>query len=253
MIASLEHRYFNIRVPHRDIPCKEFYRENTAVKAVIIGLHGFGGSKESSALTLLADKMPQSFRLIALDFPGHGASDGSPLTVESCINDVLCAVKYAENNFPHASLYIFGTSFGGYISLFAEKILYGKISKIVLRAPAVEMGKTLIEKLIDIPENDFKMSGFATVLNDKLKVSYVFYRELIGHDAFTLKPSTPTLMICATNDELVDYSAQVCYSDMNPQIKRADIIGAGHRFMGDGELEAAIDLAVNFLTTEEEV
>lgn len=246
-MADLTNRYFRIDAVHRSVPCKEYFRENDPVNTEIIAAHGFGGSKESSAIALLAEKMPKDCRLIAFDFAGHGTSSGEPLTVESCISDLLSTVEYAEKNFPRARICTFATSFGGYINLLTEKRLRGRISKTVLRVPAVEMHKTLIGKILITTPQELENRGFAYAFDGGLRVEYSFYKELCENDIFALRPKTPTLMICATEDELVDYLAQVRFSKLNPQIKRVDIAGAGHRFMGDGELEVAITSAADFI------
>lgn len=252
-MSELLHRYFDIAASHRAIPCKEYFKEGAPASCVVIGIHGFGGNKESPALALLAEALPADHRLLAIDLPAHGASVGSPLTVENCISDLVSAVEYAEKNFPHARIYTFATSFGGYINLLAEEHLRGRITKTVLRVPAVEMHKTLIEKSLATTPQVLENNGFAYAFNGRLRVEYSFYKELCERDIFALRPKTPTLMICATEDELVDYSAQVRFSQLNPQITRVDIGGAGHRFMGEGELSAAIESAVRFILAEKGV
>ena len=52
------HSYFTLNGNRHPIPCKLYYGEDTAcVKRVILGVHGFCGDMESSALTMLAQAM----------------------------------------------------------------------------------------------------------------------------------------------------------------------------------------------------
>lgn len=227
-----------------NIPCKLFCGGGEC-RSIIIGVHGFGGSKESFALTLLAEKMPSDCKLLAFDLPAHG--EGAPdccLSLENCINDLMTVCAEAGRLCPQGERLIFATSFGGYIWLNAEKGLEDFISKAVLRVPAVEMAKTLSEKFIDIDLAEFKRRGG---YERKIRVSYAFYEELSENDAMHLSPALPTLMICGDKDELVDYSAQKAFADNNSGFVRLITLNnAGHRFLGEGELETAVSAAVEF-------
>lgn len=230
------------------IPCKLFSSGGECQK-IIIGIHGFGGSKESFALTLLAEKMPAGCKLLAFDLPAHGkGAEDCYLRLDNCINDLLTVCAEAERLCPQGKRFIFATSFGGYIWLNAERLLNGSISKVVLRVPAVEMAKTLSSKLIDTDPEEFKKRGFAVCgYERKIKVSYDFYEELSENDVTLVSPALPTLMICGDKDELVDYSAQKAFADRNSgSVRLITLKNAGHRFLGDGELETAISAALEF-------
>ena len=54
------------------IPCKCFEPSDGGIDRVILGIHGFGGSKESGALTMLADAMRgEKTALVCFDLPAH--------------------------------------------------------------------------------------------------------------------------------------------------------------------------------------
>lgn len=246
----MEVRYYSIlsRAGY-EIPCKLFSKGRQC-RAVIIGLHGFGGSKESFALTLLAEKMPDDYKLIAFDFPAHGSgADDCFLTLKNCQSDLQSVCNHAVKLFSGADIYIFATSFGGFIWLNSEKKLKGVVSKAVLRVPAVEMEKTLAERLLPISFEEFQKQGYAICGYDrKFKVSYDFYCELVRNSTSALSPALPTLMICGDKDELVDYNAQLSFAKRNKDnVRLITIENAGHRFQGDGELEKAIAAAVDFI------
>lgn len=235
------------------IPCKLFSKSNIC-QSVIIGIHGFGGDKESSALTLLAEKMPQDYKLIAFDLPAHGCgADDCFLSLKNCISDLITVCDYAMRLFSSAKIYVFATSFGGYIWLNAEKELEQRISRAVLRVPAVGMAETLSKKLLPCSLDEFIKQGFAVCgFERRFRVTYDFYRELLGNDIAVLSPAVPTLMICGDKDELVDYGAQLSFAERNTySVRLITLKNAGHRFKGDGELETAIAAAIDFFGADE--
>lgn len=242
----MEVKYFGIlsRAGY-EIPCKLFSK-NSQCRAVIIGIHGFGGSKESFALTLLAEKMPADYSLIAFDLPAHGQSaPDSSLTLSNCISDLTTVCEHVKRSYPGAEILVFATSFGGFIWLNAEKQLKDLVLRVVLRVPAVDMGKSLLRNL-PISFEEFRESGYASWGSGG--VTYSFYTELMENDVADLSPVLPTLMICGDKDELVDYNAQLSFAKRNPYtVRMMTIKNAGHRFTGDGELEKAIAAAVDFI------
>lgn len=113
---------------------------------IIIACHGFGGDKESSAITLLADKIKNDkIGVITFDFPGHGKSEveADKLTLDNCISDLETVEEYARNQFLNAKIGIFATSFGAYITLLKINRNGHGYASIVLRAPAICMDEIL--------------------------------------------------------------------------------------------------------------
>ena len=129
------------------------------IKTIIIATHGFGGDKESTAISLLANKLiKNNIAVVAFDFPGHGKSEieADKLTLNNCINDFESVEKYINKEYPNKKTGIFATSFGAYITLLklAKEKDDNKYYSIVLRSPAICMNQ--------IFENAFFLNHFSS-------------------------------------------------------------------------------------------
>ena len=76
---------------------------------------------------------------LTFDWPGHGASpvDGAFLTVENCLADLEAVIRTVRGR--GLPLYLFATSFGGFLGVNYVNRNPGVFSRIVLRAPALNM------------------------------------------------------------------------------------------------------------------
>lgn len=228
------------------IPCKSFFSEGK-VKKIVIGVHGFAGDKDSSVLYTLAEHLVKNEgALICFDFPSHGKSEAldSSLRVENCMQDLLDVAEYARENYPQKEYGIFATSFGGYITLLCSAKL--KDFKKVLRAPAVTMAKSFIEKIIPVSKDEFfEQKGALCGFDRKMFVSSLFYNDLLKYKVQF--PEEEILIIHGTEDEIIPYEAIRKFASDNAKIKLVTVYGADHRFKKEGELEQIIENTMNWL------
>lgn len=236
--------YFENFMPEYNIPCKVYTPDVGTSTSIVVGVHGFGGDKESSALYALAEKLTAGgSALLCFDFPAHGTSPAvdEMLTVDNCIRDLLAVCDYAKSRFPGATLSIFATSFGGYITLLSLKHLHPLPAQLILRAPAVCMAKVFRERILQdgfaaYQETGRTVCGFERTMD----IPYSFYEDLIRHNAMETTITVPTLLIRAGQDELIDADDLAEFCLQNPTVRLIDIPTAGHRFKGYGELNHVI-------------
>ena len=110
-------KYINLKESKYEIPTKVFL-PNNKIEKVIIACHGFGGDKESSTITDLAEEIIlKNIAVVSFDFPAHGESklDGKELTIENCINNINTVYRYSKKF--NAPISLFATSFGAYVNL----------------------------------------------------------------------------------------------------------------------------------------
>ncbi|MBQ2407925.1 MAG: alpha/beta fold hydrolase, partial [Bacilli bacterium] len=132
-----------------NINIKEMLPENP--KEIMVAIHGFAGDKESSAISMVAEElMKQDIGVIALDLPGHGASevDGDYLTLDNCLADIRFTLDYAKENFKDAKISLFATSFGAYLTLLLLTRYGNEYNKVVLRCPAIRMDKIFEDEIL---------------------------------------------------------------------------------------------------------
>lgn len=241
-------KYFEIQDRYI-IKCKAYLPSSGNVKAVIIGVHGFAGDKESSMLSELAKAMDsKDGALVCFDLPAHGDSgeDEEKLTVENCISDLLAVAGWVTDTYPTAEKTVFATSFGGYISLLCAHRLKGY--RMVLRAPAVTMPKVLLDSVLKITPEQFKSMGAVECgFERRIMLPYSFYEDLIQYDPYNNTYENPILVIHGGKDDIVPIEDVICFCHNRKNIGLVVIENADHRFKNDGEIERIVYETTRFI------
>ena len=237
-----------------DIPVKIYGAEISNPERVVIAVHGFAGDKESSVIKALGERISENNGcVVCFDFPAHGESKtlDSDLTVKNCISSLCAVARFVKNRFTYAKNYgVFATSFGGYISIlsyFRLREILGDV-KYVLRAPAVCMAETLINKIVCLSEVEFEEKGnIICGFERKIEVSFDLYKELKDNDVFQKEFSEDFIVIHGDRDNIVLPEHIKRFTERFPGGKLFVIEGADHRFKNDGELEKIIEISEDFL------
>lgn len=234
------HNVYGIKVKH--------FEPEIQMKGYILALHGFCGDMESSVIARLAKQMTaHGFAVVAFNFPGHGSSGAHEyFSVHNCRRDMIEVMRYADSCYdvtcPSA---IFATSFGGYITLLNMDEIPQEAA-IVLRAPAVNM-KRSFEKFTDDMEA-FRRTGWQVMGFDrKIRVSYSFYNELDKNFILNRDLKRKMLIIHGDSDDIVLPEDMQLFCSNNPKAELDIIIGADHRFKGNGYLRQIIDMAEEYI------
>lgn len=238
------------------IPCRIYEPDFSDVDQVIIGVHGFGGSKDSSVLAAVAEEM-YFYRTatVTFDFPGHGDSTipGRDLNLRICLESLLAVAEYARELFPHVEKFgIFASSFGAYVSLLAMDDLTEMLGrmKIVLRAPAVRMNKTFLKVARTDEESLLKKGRVVCGYERKMEIPYSFYEDLLRNNCVA-DYDMPMLILKAELDELVEAEDVEFFRLLNGKSCLVTMPGAGHRFDHEGEMDMIVDLARDWFLCEE--
>lgn len=220
---------------------------------IIIACHGFGGDKESSAITLLADKIKNDkIGVITFDFPGHGKSEveADELTLNNCISDLETVEEYARNEFKNAKIGVFATSFGAYITLLKINKNGHRYNSIVLRAPAICMDEILKNAILKETIENYKEKGYAILGYDRqMEVPYKYYEELLNNKLFDIyNVNEEMLAIQGTEDDMAPIEDTIKFiNEKNTKANLIKIEGADHRMKKEGELDKAINFAREYI------
>lgn len=220
---------------------------------IVIACHGFGGDKESSAITLLANKIKgDKIGVITFDFPGHGKSEveADKLILDNCISDLETIEEYARSKFPNAKIGIFATSFGAYITLLKINRNGHQYASIVLRAPAICMDKILKNAILTESIEKYKEKGYAILGYDReMKVPYKYYEELLNNKLFDIYSANEEMLaIQGTKDDMAPIEDTIRFiAEKNTKANLIKIEGADHRMKKDGELEKVINFAREYI------
>lgn len=236
--------YINLKENNIEIPVKIFLSQNT-VKKIIIACHGFGGDKESSTITDLAEEIIlKNIAVVSFDFPAHGESklDGKELTIENCINNINTVYRYSKKF--NAPISLFATSFGAYVNLINIARNNNEFQKIVLRSPAIEMAKILKEVLLKESFSKYKENGYTILgFERKMKIPYSFYEELLNNNINKIYDDIeiPKIHIIQGNkDEIAMIEDTMKFVENNKNQIELNIIDNGDHRMKSPELRKKV-------------
>ena len=239
--------YKEIQMPRYPISCK-LYRTENAAKGVILGVHGFAGDKESSALYALADASTRKgVELLCFDLPAHGSSETTEadFTVQNCLNDILFMADVCREEYPNAKKYLFATSFGGYLTLLCCTEL--RDFQIVLRAPAVTMPEHILTDILKTTPEEFRRRGrIECGFERKIELPWHFYEELQCYRIRECLCDNPMLVIHGDADDVVPHKDILNFCTEHPKATLYVIPGADHRFKKPGEIERVVSAAMEY-------
>lgn len=241
--------YFTLEGERYPIPCKLYSGADPAdVKHVILGVHGFCGDMESSALTMLATAMaPHGGAVLCFDFPAHGSSpvEGDAFTLENCKSDLLTVAAHIRRTYPRSDYGLFATSFGGYMALLCADALPD--FRMALRAPAVPFGEVLLQNVLRISREEFSGAGrVACGFERKMDVSFGAYRAFAENDLRFRVYRRPLLVFHGTKDDVVPYEQIEAFCDRQPDARLVTVPGGDHRFKRPGDMEGVLAEAVAY-------
>lgn len=241
--------YPTLEGKNHPIPCKLYCRLPFApIDHVILGVHGFCGDMNSSALRLLAEAMvPHGGEVLCFDFPAHGSSsaEGDAFTLENCKNDLLTVAKSIRRCYPRAKYGLFATSFGAYVALLCSNRL--RDFRMVLRAPAVPFAEVLLQNVLHTTRENFERAGRVTCgFERKLDLSFGAYRGFEEQDIRGRKYRRPLLVFHGTEDDVVPYERVAAFCARQPNARLVTVEGADHRFKRPGDMERVISEAVAY-------
>ena len=237
-------------------------KESSGPLPTLLCLHGFAGDKYSTVIEAVAkDRCRAGFRCVTFDWPGHGDStaDSSMLTIENCLADLDAVVKHLRpaaaavpSGSTPAPLFCFATSFGGYLAMLDYRRHPEHFDRILLRSPALRMGKVLRSFLEEDHMRRFQGGEALNFGFDRplfLHYDFLTDLELPDHDAF--RPldgigcgpaSAPVAIIHGDADDVVPVTDSLRFAEDNDLPIRI-VKGADHRYKKPGELEQIIVFA----------
>ena len=214
----------------------------------VLALHGFCGDMESSFIRKLGKVMTEhELSVVAFNFPGHGSSDAdSYFSLENCRRDMLDVMKYSNRRYGVSAPYaVVGTSFGGYVALLDSGDI-PDTTKIVLRAPAVNMKRSFESFVSDM--KSFRRNGWEEMgFERKIAVPFSFYSELEKYSVLEHCFDREMLIVHGDSDTVVLPEEMKTFGKNNPLAELRVIVGADHRFKGEGQLKCVFDIIDEYM------
>ena len=238
---------FTINEAPYSIRCLLYGGGEGAFDRVILFAHGFGGHKENGAARRFADYMLSKHKraaVVCFDWPCHGEDVRKKLKLDDCDAYLRLVTEYTREKLLAKDLYMYATSFGGYLTLKYIADHGSPFKKVALRCPAVNMADVL-DKSIMTDENRAMLSKgkeASVGFDRKIKVSADFMKELREADIVKrsfLDWAEDMLILHGTKDEIVPFDTVSAFADDNC-IEFVPIRNADHRFMDPGKMTEAI-------------
>ena len=238
-----------------DIPCCVTYCEDVPVKQVVLGVHGFGGSKNDAIQQAIAEEMAMFCdATVRFDFPAHGENPEERLTLAGCQQTLLTVARYAKTRFPQVEdLCIFATGFGAYVTLSVlEQLLElpGQI-RLVVQTPSLRMHNTLLS-MLRRSEQTFRVMEKVVLPapGRSFTVTYDFYEELKKEMMLTTQP-IPMLILHGEEDDYIPMEDIRNFRRINEDSKLVYIPGASHQFLEEGAWDMVLDLTRDWFSFQQ--
>lgn len=195
-------------------------------------LHGFASSVQSSKAAFFAAHLREHG--IALRTPDFNEPDFRSLTITRMIDQVGRAIDGAA---PGAVVLI-GSSLGGFVAVQAALRWPGRIAKLVLLAPAVDLRA---ERMTDLGDRDlaaWKASGETVVFHygygRMMSLGYALYEDARQYDTMNAPIELPTLVFQGRRDASVSPQVVEQWASARPMVEL-------HLLDDDHQLLASLD------------
>jgi alpha-beta hydrolase superfamily lysophospholipase len=228
------------------IPCVITCPEGHAVRQVVLGVHGFGGSSQDAIQQAIAEEMTMFCDAsVRFDFPSHGENPDDRLSLQSCRETLLAVARYAKGRFPEVTdLCIFATGLGAFVTLCVlEELteLPGQI-RLVIQTPSLRMHNALLT-MLRTSEQTLRAMGKVTlpVPGRPLTVTYDFYQE-VKETLVLASQAIPMLILHGEEDDYIPMEDIRNFRRINEDAKLVLIPGATHRFLEEGVWDMVLDL-----------
>jgi pimeloyl-ACP methyl ester carboxylesterase len=184
----------------------------------LLYLYGFASGPLSTKAQFFKRKFPRNVEFEIYDY----IPDQKSFTNLKNSNLLYDLHAYIEKNYSKGVI-LFGSSFGGLISLWYASQHPDNVSKLILMAPTLRFSASVLAKLLDL--SDWKEKGFVNIMhfryNMMVPLAYTFYQDILDNpppDFGTLDITIPTLIFHGKFDETVPILWSKEYAKANQHV-----------------------------------
>ena len=240
------HKRFMIHEEPYNIPCLLYSGGGSAFDWIVLCCHGFAGHKGNGAMKRFADYIldkHESLAVLCFDWPCHGKDTREKLRLEDCLTYLDLVIRYAKTELAAKDLYLYATSFGGYLTLLYIAEHGNPFQKLALRCPAVNMYEVLASGIMTEEDKMLLSEGKSVLIgfDRKIAVDSDFLASLQAADISKLdyvEYSGDILILHGIEDEIVPVESVEDFAEDN-YIDYVTI-HADHRFTDPAEMMEAI-------------
>ena len=244
---------FTINEAPYSVRCLIYHNGGTTFRRVIIACHGFGGHKGNGASRRLAEYVlsrSKDAAVLCFDWPCHGEDARKKLMLGDCDAYLRMVTDYAGRALGAQELYLYATSFGGYLGLKYIAEHGSPFDRVALRCPAVNMYAVLTENIMTEDNRALLDKGKDALVgfDRKIRITPDFLGELQSGDILGmdyLDSAESMLILHGTGDEIVPVDSVRAFAERN-LIELIEIENADHRFVDLNKMTEAIKATAHF-------
>lgn len=195
-------------------------------------LHGFASSAQSSKAAFFAAKLrPYG---ITLRTPDFNEPDFTSMTITRMIEQVGRALDETGDG----PTVLIGSSLGGFVAVQAALRWPGRVSRLVLLAPAVDLRAERMGELGDRGLAEWKATGETMVFHygygRMIPIGYGLYKDARQYDTMNAAVGLPTQVFQGRRDSAVEPQVVERWASARPQVEL-------HMLDDDHQLLASLD------------
>jgi len=245
---------FTINEAPYSVRCLIYHNGGTSFGRVVVCCHGFGGHKENGAMKRFAEyalSKHKDLAVLCFDWPCHGEDARRRMELADCDAYLRLVTSYAKTRLGAEKIYLYATSFGGYLTLKYVAEHGSPFERIALRCPAVNMYQVFTASIMTeenralLDKGKDAMVGF----DRKIKLSRDFLDKVQKADITSvsyLDYADSILILHGTKDEIVPIGAVQDFAENNV-IEFIPVPNADHRFIDSKIMKEAIKQITEFL------
>lgn len=199
----------------------------------VIYLHGFASSAKSSKAGYLTARLRQHD--IPLYTPDFNLPEFSTLTVTRMVGQVLEAIDALDGAAP---VVLIGSSLGAFVAVQVALARSGRVSRLVLLAPALDFGGNRMRDLGDRGLDEWQRTGqlnvFHYAFGRTMPVGYELYDDARRYDCAAADLQMPILVFQGEHDTAVEPASVERWAACRPNVEL-------HLLDDDHQLGASLD------------
>ena len=179
----------------------------------VLFLHGFLSSRTRKKITTIMDMLKDDAILLAIDFTGHGQSEGhiKNITLSTCIDDATCALSFLKS-LPQTDtkrIGLYGSSLGGATAIHVAS-KDKSLRALVLIAPVGDFKDLHTHRFTAASLRKWKQQDYLLekdASGKAVRVNYSFVTDARRYDGFLAakKIRAKTLICHGDRDDVVPY------------------------------------------------
>lgn len=252
---TIKDKYFNINDQGLSVRCKLYSQDNArSFSHVAIATYGFGGTKDNHPIEKFAEHLTSKYKgyaVLTFDWPAHGNDGRKRLSAPESMTYLSLAVQYARSELGAEHLYMYSTSYGGYIALRYIIEVDDPFEAIALRCPAIDMYHVMLntfnsDEIEKINRGKKILKGF----DRKSEIDSEFFDDLKEHDIRNYEyfdHADHMLILHGTRDAMVPIEDSRKFADDNV-IELIEVENADHPFSNPDSMDFAIGEIVKFFS-----